>query len=70
MNPMKKLASHARLIIQLAFTALTNGYVNGYGNGNFGPNDLITREQLARLFYLFAQAERRTCFLDGERPHA
>ena len=27
---MKKLASHARLIIQLAFTALTNGYVSGF----------------------------------------
>jgi len=28
-------------------TASTCGIVSGYGNGSFGPNDLITREQMA-----------------------
>lgn len=27
------------------------GYVNGYGDGNFGPDDLVTREQLCMIFY-------------------
>ena len=36
---LKKLAKHARLITQLAFTALTNGYVNGFLKGKIysGP---------------------------------
>ena len=29
--------------------AAENGIVNGYGNGNFGPNDNISREQLATM---------------------
>lgn len=28
--------------------------VTGYENGNFGPNDLITREQMAAMFYRYA----------------
>jgi len=28
-------------------TAATNGLVNGYPDGTFGPDDLITREQMA-----------------------
>lgn len=27
---------------------------NGYGDGKFGPNDLVTREQFAVMFYRFA----------------
>ena len=27
--------------------ANANGIVTGYGNGKFGPNDIVTREQLA-----------------------
>lgn len=30
------------------------GVVNGYGNGAFGPNDAITREQLAAILYRYA----------------
>ena len=26
-----------------------------YGNGNFGPNDTITREQMAAILYRYAQ---------------
>ena len=30
-----------------------NGTIVGYGNGNFGPNDSITREQLATILYRY-----------------
>ena len=32
-----------------------NGIVKGYGNGSFGPNDPITREQLAAILFRYAQ---------------
>lgn len=35
--------------------ASSNKIVSGYGNGRFGPNDLITREQLATILYRYAQ---------------
>lgn len=35
--------------------AATNKIVNGYGNGKFGPNDNITREQMATILYRYAQ---------------
>lgn len=35
--------------------ASANGIVGGYGNGNFGPNDPITREQMAAILYRYAQ---------------
>ncbi len=31
--------------------AATEGIAEGYGNGLFGPNDLVTREQIAALFH-------------------
>lgn len=34
--------------------ANNKGIVSGYGNGLFGPDDLITREQLAAVFYRYA----------------
>ena len=34
--------------------AAENNIVNGYGNGKFGPNDKITREQLACMLNNFA----------------
>lgn len=37
--------------------AVEQGFVAGLSETRFGPNEKITREQLARLFYLFAQAE-------------
>lgn len=33
--------------------ASANGIVTGYGNGNFGPEDTITREQMATIFYRY-----------------
>jgi hypothetical protein len=34
--------------------AAENGIVSGYGNGKFGPDDQITREQMAAILYRFA----------------
>ncbi len=35
--------------------AAGEGIVSGYGNGKFGPDDLITREQMANMLYYYAQ---------------
>lgn len=35
--------------------AASNGVVSGYGEGKFGPNDTITREQMAAILYRYAQ---------------
>ena len=35
--------------------ASANNIVGGYGNGLFGPNDSITREQFATILYRYAQ---------------
>ena len=35
--------------------AAAKGIVGGYGNGNFGPEDSITREQMAVLLYNYAK---------------
>lgn len=37
--------------------AANNGIVAGYGNGMFGPDDPITREQLAVMLYRYAQSK-------------
>ena len=35
--------------------ATSEGIVGGYGNGKFGPNDSITREQMAVMLYRYEQ---------------
>ncbi len=35
--------------------AAENKIINGYGDGNFGPNDPVTREQLAVIFMNYAK---------------
>ncbi len=35
--------------------AASNGIVSGYSNGQFRPDDIITREQLASILYRYAQ---------------
>ena len=35
-----------------------NGIVKGYGEGIFGPNDLITREQLAAIMYRYSNYKK------------
>lgn len=42
-----------------------NGIVTGYGNGRFGPNDPVTREQLAAIFYRYAAYRRRQTDTDA-----
>ena len=37
--------------------ANAEGVVSGYGNGSFGPNDEITREQMAVILYNFAKMQ-------------
>lgn len=39
--------------------ASSNGIVNGYGDGTFRPNNLITREQLAAFLYRYASQKGR-----------
>lgn len=45
------------------------GVVNGYGNGKFGPNDPITREQLAAMLWRYAGSPHvdgsLSSFVDG-----
>ena len=43
--------------------ASERGIVNGYGNGTFGPNDPITREQMAAI--LFRYAQYKNCDVSG-----
>lgn len=38
--------------------ANANGIVSGYGSGKFGPNDQVTREQLAAILYRYAQYKK------------
>ena len=55
--------------------AVEAGIVSGYGDGQFGPNDAITREQLALMLYRYAQnlklttdtGASLTAFGDGEQ---
>lgn len=35
--------------------AAANGIISGYGDGRFGPNNAVTREQLAVILYRYAQ---------------
>ena len=45
--------------------AAANGYVTGYDNGSFGPEDSLTREQLAVILYRYAGSPEPTGSLDG-----
>lgn len=38
--------------------ANANGIVSGYGSGKFGPDDKVTREQLAAILYRYAQYKK------------
>jgi len=39
-----------------AYTLRLYGVMSGYENGNFGPNDYVTRGQMAALLYRYDQA--------------
>ena len=45
--------------------ATENGIYQGYGNGRFGPNDPVTREQLAAIFCRYANYKRYDVIADG-----
>lgn len=53
------------------FWAAQNDIVAGYGDGRFGPNDLITREQLATILWRYAGSSESTgsldSFIDGNK---
>ena len=38
--------------------AVKNGITSGYGNGKFGPNDTLNREQLATMLYRYAKFKK------------
>lgn len=44
---------------------LENGLMNGYGNGKFGTDDPITREQLAVMFWRYAGCPKAEGTLSG-----
>ncbi|MCI8857458.1 MAG: hypothetical protein HFH26_13065 [Clostridiaceae bacterium] len=46
--------------------AVSQNLMSGYGNGNFGPNDAITREQLAVVLYGYARAKGYDISISGE----
>jgi hypothetical protein len=46
--------------------AVYEGLVSGYGDGRFGPNDSITREQLAVLLFRYAQSKGLTAVTPKE----
>ena len=45
--------------------AAANGYVTGYDNGLFGPEDDLTREQMAAILYRYAGSPAPAGSLDG-----
>ena len=45
--------------------AVEKGIVSGYGNGNFGPEEFITREQLAVMLWRYAESPAGTGNLDS-----
>ena len=45
--------------------AAANGYVTGYDNGGYGPEDSLTREQLAVILYRYAGSPAPAGTLDG-----
>lgn len=51
--------------------AAAQGIVGGYGNGRFGPNDSITREQLAVMLWRYnkepAATDKELHFSDADR---
>lgn len=46
--------------------ANANGIVSGYGSGKFGPNDKVTREQLAAILYRYAQYKKYDVSVGGD----
>ena len=56
-NPFNDVARGSYYEKAVAWAA-EHSIVNGYGDGLFGPNDRITREQLASILYRYAQYKK------------
>ena len=56
-NPNQKLpyTDISREILPAVWWAKDNNITDGYGDGRFGPNDPVTREQFAVFLYRYAQ---------------
>ncbi|MDD3220226.1 MAG: leucine-rich repeat protein [Lachnospiraceae bacterium] len=54
-EPMFKDVTQGNFYTESAVWAGKNGVVKGYDNGNFGPADNITREQMAIILYRYAK---------------
>ncbi len=52
-KPFKDVSSRAWYYKPVCW-ALHNGITSGYSNGNFGPNDRITREQVVTMLWQYA----------------
>ncbi len=52
-NPFSDVAEGSRYAAPAAWAA-ENGVARGYGDGRFGPEDPVTREQLAAMLYAYA----------------
>ena len=46
--------------------AAEKGIVKGYGDNLFGPNDPVTREQLAAILYRYAQVKGQDTAMAGD----
>lgn len=46
--------------------ARTYSLINGYGDGRFGPDDPITREQLASLLFRYSQMKKYNTSMTGD----
>ena len=46
--------------------ASQKGIVSGYGNGYFGPNDRLNRQQLATVLYRYAQFKKYKTVVNGD----
>ena len=57
-NPFNDVAE-GELYTDAIKWAAANGIVMGYGNGKFGPNDPVTKEQLVALIHRTQQAENK-----------
>lgn len=51
-NPFSDVAENESIL-----WAVENGIVSGYGNGTFGPDNAVTREQLAVILFNYAKAQ-------------
>ena len=52
--------------VEAIYWAASHGLVVGYDNGNFGPRDNVTREQMAVMLYRYAQFQNMDVTVEGD----